>query len=124
MRSLALAFAVLTFAASHAPTASAQQVATLVAIPVPPQVDRAQLVQLFEASQPQYRQIPGLVRKYYTVGDDKRAGGIYLWRDRAAADAFYSDAWKVGVLKRWGQPASVSYFEVPIVLDGANPVGK
>jgi len=121
MRHLAIIFALLT--ASAAP-ASAQQVASLVAIPVPPGVERAQLVQLFEASQPQYRQIPGLIRKYYTVGDDKRAGGIYLWRDRAAAEAFYSDAWKAGVLKRWGQPASVSYFEVPIVLDGANPVGK
>lgn len=100
--------------------AAAGPVATLVAIPVPPSVDRAALEKLFDGSQAQYRVIPGLIRKYYTIGDDKRAGGIYLWTSRAAAQAFYSEAWRAGVLKRWGQPAEVTYFDVPIVLDGAN----
>lgn len=98
--------------------AIAAPVATLVAIPVPPQIDRTALVKLFDASQPQYRAVPGLIRKYYTIGDDGRAGGIYLWTSRAAAEAFYTDAWRTAALKRWGQPASVSYFDVPIMLDG------
>lgn len=100
--------------------ATAGPVATLVAIPIPAQVDRATMVKLFEGSQPQYRAIPGLIRKYYTIGDDKRAGGIYLWTSRAAAEAFYTQAWRDAALKRWGQPAQVSYFDVPVVLDGAN----
>jgi hypothetical protein len=63
------------------------------------------------------------VRKYFTIGDDGRAGGIYLWSSRAAAEAWYTDAWKAGVQKRWGAPASVSYFDVPVAVDGANPEG-
>ncbi|WP_207790236.1 hypothetical protein [Glacieibacterium frigidum] len=114
------ALPVLIAALLAVPAAAAAPVATLVAIPVPPSVDRAALEKLFDASQPQYRAIPGLIRKYYTIGDDKRAGGIYLWTSRAAAEAFYTEAWRAGVQKRWGQPASVSYFDVPIVLDGAN----
>ena len=100
--------------------AAAAPVATLVAIPIPPGVEHDALVKLFDASQPQYRQIPGLIRKYYTIGDDRQAGGIYLWTSRAAAEAFYSEAWRAAALKRWGKPAAVRYFEVPIVLDGTN----
>ena len=113
-------FAAALIATLLAAPVVAGQVATLVAIPVPAQIDRAAMAKLFDASQPQYRAIPGLIRKYYTIGDDKRAGGVYLWTSRAAAEAFYTEAWRAGVLKRWGQPASVSYFDVPIVLDGTN----
>jgi succinyl-CoA synthetase beta subunit len=112
--------ALLALALLLAAPAAAQQVATLVAIPVPAGMPRAQLVQLFDQSQPQYRAIPGLIRKYYTIGDDGKAGGIYLWASRAAAEAWYSEAWRAAALKRWGKPAEVSYFEVPIVLDGTN----
>jgi hypothetical protein len=78
---------------------------------------------LFKASVPDYQKLPGLVRKYFTIGDDGRAGGIYLWSSRAAAEAWFTDAWKAGVQKRWGAPVSVSYFDVPVVVDGANPAG-
>jgi hypothetical protein len=97
--------------------AAAQQVATLVAVPVPAGLPRTQLVKLFEQSQPQYRAVPGLIRKYYSIGDDGKAGGIYLWKDRASAEAWYSDAWRADVVKRWGQPATVSWFEVPVIVD-------
>lgn len=101
--------------------AAAAPVAVLVAIPVPAGMPRAQLEGLFKASVPDYAKLPGLVRKYYTIGDDGRAGGIYLWSSREAAQAWYSDAWKAGVQKRWGAPASVSYFDVPVAIDGQNP---
>jgi hypothetical protein len=127
MRALLLAalIAVLPPAVTVAaqPPAS-DAVASLVAIPVPAGLTRAQLVILFEASQPQYRQVPGLVRKYYSIGDDGRADGIYLWRDRAAAEAFYTDQWKADAARRWGAPATVRYFDVPIVLEGANAGGR
>jgi hypothetical protein len=97
--------------------AAAQQVATLVAVPVPPGLSRAQLETLFEASVPQYRAIPGLVRKHYTLGADGRAGGIYLWKDRASAEAWYSDAWRAEVVKRWGAAPQLSWFDVPLTVD-------
>jgi heme-degrading monooxygenase HmoA len=99
--------------------AAAGPVAVLVAVPVPPGLPRAQLEAAFVGSMGDYKGKPGLIRKYYTIGDDGRAGGIYLWESRAAAEAWYNDAWKAGVLKRWGSPASVTYFDVPAIVDNA-----
>lgn len=116
----ALTFAI---AASLATAAVAEPVAVLVAIPIPAAMPQEKLRALFAASQPEYRALPGLIRKYYTIGDDNAGGGIYLFASRAAAEAHFSAAWKDGVLKRWGKPAVVSYFTVPIVLDGTNVGG-
>jgi hypothetical protein len=99
--------------------AAAQQVATLVGVPVPAGLPKAKLVQMFEASTPQYKAIPRLIRKYYTIGADGTAGGIYLWKDKASADAWYTDAWRADVQKRWGAPAELSWFEVPVLVDNS-----
>lgn len=102
-----------------ATAATAAPVAVLVAVPVPAGLPRAQLEAAFAQSVGDYQGRAGLIRKYYTIGDDNRAGGIYLWESRSAAEAWYNDAWKAGVQKRWGAPASVSYFDVPLVVDNA-----
>lgn len=116
---LMLAATLLAFAT---PVAAAP-VAVLVAVPIPAGMPRGQLETAFKAAVPDYQKLPGLIRKYFTIGDDGRAGGIYLWSSRAAAEAWYNDAWKAGVQKRWGAPASVSYFDVPALTDGQNPDG-
>jgi hypothetical protein len=40
---------------------------------------------MFERSAPNYRGVPGLVRKYYLYGEDRTGGGVYLWNSREAA---------------------------------------
>jgi hypothetical protein len=52
-------------------------------------------------SAPNYRGIPGLVRKYYLYGDDRTGGGVYLWNSREAAERFYSEAWKSTIAAIW-----------------------
>ncbi|OYU34243.1 MAG: monooxygenase [Novosphingobium sp. PASSN1] len=95
----------------------------LVAVPIPAGMPRDRLAGLFVAAVPDYAKVPGLVRKYFTIGDDNKAGGIYLWSSRAAAEAWYNDAWQAGVLKRWGKPAEIHYFAVPATVDGQNVEG-
>ena len=112
-----VAVSLMTLAFASVP-AAAEPVAVLVAVPVPKGMPKAQLEALFRQSVPEYAKLPGLVRKYYTIGDDGRAGGIYLWSSRAAAEAWYNAAWKAGVQTRWGAPAAVSYFDVPVIVDG------
>ncbi|MEI6485895.1 MAG: hypothetical protein WCO11_06460 [Sphingomonadales bacterium] len=99
--------------------AQARPVAVLVAVPIPAGLPKDKLEGLFAASVGDYQGRAGLTRKYFTIGDDGRVGGIYLWESRAAAEAWFNDAWKANVLKRWGAPASVSYFDVPLVVDNA-----
>lgn len=115
-----LAAALLASAASPLAPAAAEPVAVLVAVPIPAGMPKERLAGLFRAAVPEYARVPGLVRKYFTIGDDGRAGGIYLWASREAAEAWYNDAWKAGVQARWGAPASVSYFAVPATVDGQN----
>ena len=67
--------------------AVAAPVAAMVAVPVPAGLPRAQPEQAFAASVGDYKGRAGLIRRFCTIGDDGRAGGIYLWESRAAAEA-------------------------------------
>jgi hypothetical protein len=39
-----------------------------------------------------------------------------VWTTRAAADAFYSDAWRARVAGKYGEP-TVEYFDTPVMVD-------
>ncbi|MFN9011989.1 MAG: hypothetical protein ACK5XU_08065 [Pseudomonadota bacterium] len=96
----------------------AAPVATLVEIPVPPGVGRAALLQGFRDALPTYRKVPGLLRKYFILSDAGRFGGIYLWQDEASARAWHDQAWQDRVAARYGQPATVEWFDTPILQPG------
>lgn len=97
--------------------AAAQQVAVLVVVPSPPGVPRERIEAGMRASVPDYAKLPGLIRKYYTIGADG-FGGMYLWKDRASAEAWFGPAWHERVKKTYGRDGSVTYFDVPVTTDG------
>jgi heme-degrading monooxygenase HmoA len=73
----------------------------------------------FAQSAPAYETIPGLIRKHFLVNEDgSTAGGIYLWRDRDAADAWFTDPWKDRIELKFGHRPTVSYFVSPVSVDG------
>jgi len=74
---------------------------------------------MFEKSAPNYRGIPGLVRKYYLYGDDQTGGGVYLWSSRDAAERFYSDSWKSTIAQRYGAQPEILFFETPVIVENA-----
>jgi len=74
---------------------------------------------LFEKSAPNYRDVPGLVRKYYLFGEDRIGGGVYLWESREAAERMYSDAWKKTIAERYGNRPEITYYETPVIVDNA-----
>lgn len=100
-------------------TITSPQVAVVVKFPPYPGLDRAQLEAAMVKSVPIYKNLPKLIRKYYIVADDLSYGGIYLWEDRAAAEAWYTDSpvWKNGVSRSTGLTAEITYLDVPIVID-------
>src|ERR1700737_4248883 len=58
---------------------------------VPAGTAKAQLVETINATAHTYEGIPGLIRKYYGIAPDGGSlVGIYLWIDKASADAFYT----------------------------------
>jgi hypothetical protein len=74
---------------------------------------------LFEKSAPNYRGVPGLVRKYYLYGDGT-GGGVYLWTSRETAERFYSEAWKNSIAQRFGAPPEIQFYETPVIVDNAD----
>ena len=97
----------------HAPHARA---VSIVQVPAPWWAPHFLIRSRFEASLPRYRAVPGLLRKFYILSPDGQLGGIYLWESRAAADAFYDDAWHADIQERYGQPANLLVFDSPAQL--------
>src|SRR5215472_9316800 len=75
---------------------------------------------MFEKSAPNYRGVPGLVRKYYLYGDDQTGGGIYLWSRRDSAERFYYDYWKSTIAQRYGTQPEVLFYETPVIVENAD----
>ena len=73
----------------------------------------------FKASVPHYRNIPRMVRKYYTLGDDGACGGIYLFKTRSEAEAFFTEAWKEEMQARFGDRPRVTFYDSPVIIDNA-----
>jgi hypothetical protein len=84
-------------------------------LPAPITRDKAQAI--FLDVVPRFRNIPGLIRKYFLLSEDGgTAGGVYLWKSREDAERFYND-FKTMIIERYGSEPSIIYFESPVVVD-------
>jgi hypothetical protein len=93
-------------------------ITALVQFKLPQPVTRDKARDLFSSTAPKYREVPGLIRKYYTLSQDgASAGGVYLWKSREDAERLYNAEWKKSIQERFGSPPIVTYFESPVVVD-------
>ena len=95
-------------------------ITAIVRFPLPPGTTGDDATSLFEKSAPNYRGVPGLVRKYYLYGDDCSGGGVYLWHSRDAAERFYSEAWRNTIRQRYGTQPEILFFDTPVIVDNAD----
>ena len=73
---------------------------------------------VFNTTAPKYLNKTGLIRKHYFVSENgERAGGIYLWRARADAEACYTAEWKAMVTDKYGAAPDVDYLAIPVTVD-------
>jgi hypothetical protein len=71
-----------------------------------------------EDGRQKYQGLQGLVRKYYLRSEDgRRAGGVYLWETRAAAEAAYNGEWKARVKQLYGSEPEITWFDTPVIVD-------
>lgn len=92
--------------------------ATIVTIKTPPGITRPILDAGFKQAMPVYENIPGLIRKYFIVNGDS-FGGMYLWKSRASAEAWFSDAWRAKAKATYGSEAQLTYFDAPVQIDNS-----
>ncbi len=91
-------------------------VATLVQIPTPPGVTNDLIHEGFSSAEETYRDVGGLLRKSFIIGEQGTFGGVYLWDSTASAHAWLNDQWRRRVTDSYGNPPTIEWFEVPIVL--------
>ena len=73
---------------------------------------------VFKSTAPRYLGKAGLVRKHYFVTENgDRAGGIYLWKTKADAEACYTPEWKAMVSAKYGVEPDILYAHVPVSVD-------
>jgi hypothetical protein len=96
--------------------ATSSPVATIVTIKTPPGITRERLEAGFKQAVPLYESIPGLTAKFFIANEDS-FGGMYLWKDRASAEAWYSDAWRAKAKATYGVEPVLVYFDSPLQID-------
>lgn len=93
-------------------------IVSVVRFPLSPGMTADAVRASFEGSAPSYQGLPGLHRKYYLRAEDGSVGGgVYLWSDKASAEAVYDEAWRARLTERFGAEPLVEYFECPVVVD-------
>ena len=91
---------------------------TIVTFQLPKPSTLAEITMTFQATAPNYQGIPGLLRKNYWMSEDgRRAGGIYVWESRAAADRVYTPEWRAFVESKYGTPPQIEYLHSPVMVD-------
>jgi hypothetical protein len=88
----------------------------IVRFPAPAGLTGAKLRAVLEDGVPRYQDLPGLHRKYF-LGSATHGGGVYEWESRAAADAFYNDAWRERLRTVYGAVPQIEFFDVHAVVD-------
>jgi len=93
-------------------------IVTIVTFQLPKPATLAEITKTFQATAPKYQGIPGLLRKNYWMSEDgRRAGGIYVWESRDAANRVYTPEWRSFVESKYGTPPQIEYLHSPVMVD-------
>src|ERR1700730_15639517 len=84
-----------------------------------PGTTREDAAKAFEASSPKYRDVPGLISKYYVFGNGQ-GGGIYVWDSRQAAERLYTAEWRNMIAERYGAEPDIEWLDNPVTVDNVN----
>jgi hypothetical protein len=97
---------------------SMSKVIAIVSFKLPQRQTLDQATATFQATAPKYLNLPGLLRKnYFLTEDGMRAGGIYLWESRQAAERMYTPEWKAFVKGKYGNDPEIVFVDTPLLVD-------
>jgi hypothetical protein len=125
--SLALACAPIPLGGPPAPLSlgpAETRALVLTRVPAPWWAPDVLVISRFIDSVSEYAAVPLLEHKTYTMSDDRRFGGLYLWPDRPSAERFFDEAWHARVRKSRGVDGDVRVFDARWTVQAEAPVGK
>ena len=79
----------------------------------------AEASEIFKQMAPEFRVMPGLIRKYCLFGSESKVIGVCLWEDRESAEHSFDEIWLKTMAQRYGAVPQVTYYATPIVVDNA-----
>lgn len=96
---------------------SSAAVVTVLQLPWPAGATREQLTAGLLAAVPEYRTVPGLMRKHFILNDEAHTfGGVYLWKDEASARAWFTPERRATTQSRYGADPAMQWYDTPILL--------
>ena len=104
--------------ATPQPRGGLRMIVSIVTFKLPRPWTVTEAAMVFKSTAPKYLDMPGLVRKHYYITESgDRAGGIYFWESKTAAEACYTREWKAMVTEKYGAPPDIVYAVVPVSVD-------
>jgi|SRR5215470_12212780 len=94
-------------------------ITAIVQYKLPPHIDLAACAAHFRTIAPDFRTVPGLIRKRFIYVEDDWAGGVYLWQTQAAAEAFYTGPCVDDIRQRYGMDPDIKFFQTAFITDDA-----
>jgi hypothetical protein len=95
-------------------------ITVVVQVAMPEPISLEDAAKKFESTAPNYKNLPGLIRKYYLRSEDGcKTGGVYLWESRAAAEAVYAGEWKARIQRVYGSMPEIMWFDTPVIVDNS-----
>jgi hypothetical protein len=93
-------------------------ITALVQFKLPQPITTEEAKKIFSTTAPKYKDLPGLIRKYYLLSEDgTSAGGVYLWKSREDAERLYTNDWRKFIADKYGAEPEVRYFATPMIVD-------
>lgn len=90
---------------------------------LPAGVPRKTIEQALHEVAPQFKTIPGLLRKYFLPGEDgTTGGGVYLWATLAEARAFSEGPLRAMVQEKFSVQPEITYYDTPVIVNNLNSI--
>ena len=90
----------------------------IVQFDLPQGTTREEALARYRQTAPAWSRNPDLLRKYYFF-DSERAlgGGVYVWKNRAAAGRWHGEDYRARIRALYGSEPRMAYFETLVLVD-------
>ena len=94
-------------------------ITVIVKYQVPGDSDRAEVAAMFkQGAEGMFKGMPHLYSKQFCFDENSREGlSVYLWENRSAAEAFFSDAFVEGFSASMGCVPYITYYDNLVTVD-------
>ena len=92
-------------------------ITAIVQFDLPSDVDRQKAAETFQSIAPLYRDMDGLIHKYFCYSDEGKGAGIYLWETREAAEKVYAGVWRDRIKELYGVDPKIQFYEPLLIVD-------